>query len=56
MVRDLVFQIEPAEPAIGEVQLDFLGEPTLGADAVAAADDEHRIISSGSTEGRPMSL
>ncbi len=36
-----VFEVELAEPAIGEVQFDFLGEPALGTDAIAIADDEH---------------
>ena len=41
VVRNLVFQVEFAEPAIGEVQLDFLAQPALRTDAVAVADDEH---------------
>ena len=41
MVRDPVFDIELAEPPVGQVKLDFLGEPALGADAIAVADDEH---------------
>src|SRR3990170_6345788 len=38
---DLVFEIELAEPAICQVKLNFLGEPALGADAIAVAHDEH---------------
>jgi hypothetical protein len=41
VVRDLVVQIELAKPSIGQMQLDFLGELALRADAVAVADDEH---------------
>jgi hypothetical protein len=41
MVRDLVLEIEPTEPPICEVKLNFLGEPALRADAVAVAHDEH---------------
>jgi hypothetical protein len=41
MVRHRVFQTKPAEPAVGEVQVHFLAQPTLGADAKAVADDQH---------------
>jgi hypothetical protein len=40
-MRNRVFKVELAKPAVGEVQLDLLCEPALGADAVAVADDEH---------------
>ena len=41
MVGHLVVEIEPAEPSIGQVQLDFLAQPPLEADAVAVAHDQH---------------
>jgi hypothetical protein len=41
MVGHLVFEAEPAEPPIGEVELDLTTEPALGADRVAVADQEH---------------
>ena len=41
MVRHRVFQAEAAEPAIRQVQVDFLAQPPLGADAEAVADDQH---------------
>jgi hypothetical protein len=41
VMGDLILEIELAEPAIREVQLDFLGEPALRADAAAVAHDEH---------------
>src|SRR6187455_3633346 len=34
-------QVEPAEPAIGQVQLNLLAQPALGADTEAVADDQH---------------
>ena len=34
-------EAEPAEPAIGQVQVDLLAQPSLGADAEAVADDQH---------------
>ena len=40
-MRDLVFEIELTEPAIRQVQLNFLGEPALRSDAAAVADNEH---------------
>src|SRR6185369_11643892 len=36
-----VFQIEPAKPAIRQVQLDFLAKITLRTDAVAVRDNKH---------------
>jgi hypothetical protein len=41
VVRSLVLQVHLAEPAVGQVQLDFVTELALRADAVAVADDEH---------------
>ena len=34
-------QIEPAEPAIGQIEVDLLAQPSLGTDAHAVADDQH---------------
>ena len=36
-----VVEIEPAEPAIGQMQLDFLAQLTLKTDAIAVADHQH---------------
>jgi hypothetical protein len=41
VIGNLVRQIEPTEPAIGQMKLDFLAKLSLGADAVAVADNEH---------------
>ena len=41
VIGDVAFQIEPAEPAIGEVEMHLLAEPTLGANAEAITDDQH---------------
>src|SRR5579863_57824 len=41
MVRNLVVKLEPAEPPIGQMQLDFLAQLPLKTDAVAVADNQH---------------
>jgi hypothetical protein len=56
VVWHIALQAQPAEPAIGEVQMHLLAEPAFRTDAEAIADDKIRIISSGSIEGRPISL
>ena len=56
VIGHLVVKIEATKPAVRKVKVDLFAQPPLGADAVAIADDQHPIISSGSIEGRPMSL
>ena len=41
MVGHTALQPEPAEPAIGEVQMNLLAQAALGADAKAVANEEH---------------
>src|SRR5271169_2052269 len=41
VIRHLVVKIEPTEPPISHVHLDFLAQPPLEADAVAIGDDQH---------------
>jgi len=41
VIGNFVIEIEPAEPAIGKVQFDFLAQFALGADAVAVTYNEH---------------
>src|SRR6516162_3888904 len=41
MVGNVVIEIEATEPAVSEVELNFLAQLPFGADAVAVADDEH---------------
>jgi hypothetical protein len=36
-MRNLVIKVKPAEPPIGEMQLDFLAQSALRPDAVAIA-------------------
>jgi hypothetical protein len=38
MVGNSILETQPAEPAVGEVHLDLLAQPTLRADRVAVAD------------------
>ena len=41
MVRDLVIKVEPAELAVGQIQVHFFAQPSLRADAVAVTHDQH---------------
>ena len=41
VIRDGIFQAQPAEPAVGQIQMDFFAKPALGADAEAVTDDQH---------------
>ena len=54
MVRDGFFDAEFAEPTIGEVHLHVSADQPLRADGKDVPHDQHRIISSGSIDGRPI--
>ena len=41
VIWDFVFQTQPAEPAIGQVQVHLFAQSTLGTNAIAVADDQH---------------
>ncbi len=41
VVGHVAVQPQPAEPAIGQVQMHLVAQPALGPDAHAIADDEH---------------
>ncbi|KJU80114.1 hypothetical protein N619_06380 [Ectopseudomonas oleovorans] len=41
MVGYFVFQTQPAEPAIGQVQVHLFAQLPLGTNAIAVADDQH---------------
>jgi len=41
MIRDLVFDAQPAIPAIGQIDLHLSADATLRADGKHVADDEH---------------
>ena len=56
MIGNAVVEVEPAKPPKSQMQFDFLAQPPLKADAIAVATISIRIISSGSIEGRPISL
>jgi hypothetical protein len=56
VVENIALEAEPAEPAIGEVEVNFLGVSPLRADAEAIATISIRIITSGSIEDRPIGL
>jgi len=41
MIGDRVVEIEPAEPSVGQMQLNLLAQPPLKADAVTIPNDQH---------------
>ena len=41
MVRDFVIEIEPAEPAVSQMQLDLLGQFAFRTEPIAVSKDEH---------------
>src|SRR4029077_12621820 len=41
MIGDSAVQSESAEPAIGEIKVNFVAEAALGTNAHAVADDQH---------------
>ena len=41
VVRHVTVQAEPAEPAVGEVEVDLLAQPPLRPDAQAVAHQQH---------------
>lgn len=41
MVRDLVIEVEPAEPSVGKMQFNLLGQPAFRTQAIAVPNDEH---------------
>jgi hypothetical protein len=41
VIGDLVFQPQSAEPAVGKIEVHFLAQPPLRADAEAIADKQH---------------
>ena len=41
MIGNLVFKPEPAEPPVGQVELDLLAQPALETDRIAVADQKH---------------
>lgn len=41
MVRNLVFDAQPAEPPIRQIQLHFFAQPPLRSDSIAVTHDQH---------------
>jgi hypothetical protein len=41
VIGDLVVEVEPAKPSVGQVQFDFLTQPPLKANAEAVTHDQH---------------
>jgi len=56
MMRDLLVESQPGEPAPGQMHAQFLHQFALAADAVEIAISKMRSSSSGSIDGRPVSL
>ena len=55
VIRHGAFQTQPAEPAIGQVEVDLFAQPTLRPNAEAVADQQHPDqqfgIDRGATDG-----
>jgi hypothetical protein len=56
VIRDCAIQTQPAEPPVGQIEVDLIAQAPLRSNAEAVTDQEYRIISSGAIEGRPMLL
>ena len=41
MIGDIAVEPEPAEPPVGQIEVDLFAETPLGADTEAVPDDEH---------------
>ncbi len=41
MIWHAAIETEPAEPPIRQIEVDFLAQASLGADAKAIADNQH---------------
>ena len=41
VIRHIGLEAEPAEPPVGQVEMNLLAQSTLGADAVAVAHQQH---------------
>ncbi|MCP2082227.1 UNVERIFIED_ORG: hypothetical protein J2W74_003413 [Methylorubrum zatmanii] len=41
MVQHPAVEPEPAEPAVGNIEMDLLAQAPLGANAEAVADEQH---------------
>jgi hypothetical protein len=41
VIRHRVYQSQPAEPAVGQIEMDFLTQTPLGTDPEAVADHQH---------------
>jgi hypothetical protein len=41
MIRDVAVEPQSTAPAIGQIEMDLLAQPTLRTNAEAVADDEH---------------
>ena len=41
VIGNFAIQSEPAEPAIGQIEMNLLAKPPFGPDAHAVADDQH---------------
>src|ERR1700722_16991181 len=53
MIWNVAIEPQPAEPAIGQIKMDLLLQPSLRANAEAVADDEHSDHQLGINRGPP---
>jgi hypothetical protein len=53
MIGDVAVEPQPTEPAIGQMKMDLLAQPSLRANAEAVADDERSDYQLGIDRGPP---
>ena len=53
MIGDVAVEPQATEPAIGQIEMDLLAQPTLRTNAEAVADDEHSDHQLGIDRGPP---
>ena len=53
MVRDVAVEPQPTKPSVGQIEVDFLVQPPLRANAEAVAEDQHAHHQLGTYRGPP---
>src|SRR6202042_465811 len=53
MIGDVAVEPQSTEPAIGQIEMDLLAQPSLRANAEAVADDQHPDQQLGINRGTP---
>jgi hypothetical protein len=56
VVGHVAVEAQPTEPAIGQIEMSLVTQPSLGTDAIAVAHQQHPDHQLWSIEGRPTLL